>query len=289
VRPRHRLALPLVALLGAGAAALPTLAAGDGPPASASYTAVDNLWVLAGSSGTRATIATGGTVSFAYPSGANTHDVVFPSVQPTSCAMTAGTSGGPVPPLPDPPQGPGWAGTCTFTVPGTYSFYCRVHPDSMVGTIVVQDPAPTVPATTTETTPAAAGPLPADTTPATTVAPVAPTPAAVGAVTVARAQRGTVVRGSLVVGRAGRLSLEALAPRSAVAAAAAVRLTTVGRVAARTVPAGRRRFSIPLTVTGRRALRRHGRLAITVRVTLRSAAGAITRDTTGIVLRPPRT
>jgi plastocyanin len=285
----RRWSVPLVAALGAAAAVLPALAQGDGPPASASFTAVDNLWVLAGSPGTRATIATGGTVSFSYPSGSNTHDVVFPSAQPSSCAMTSGTSANPVPPLPDPPQGPGWAGTCTFTVPGTYTFYCRVHPDSMVGSIVVQDPPPaTVPTTTTDTAPVVVSPPPADTTPATTVVPVAPRPAAIGSVTVAKVQRGSVLKGSLVVGQAGRLSLAALAPRSAVVSTAAVRLTTVGRVAARTVAAGRRSFSIKLTATGRRALRRHGRLTITVRVTLAGASGTVTRDTTGIALRAPR-
>ncbi len=52
--------------------------------------------------------------------------------------VTAGATvqGLPIPPIPQYPQEPGWAGECTFTNAGTYDFFCPVHP-FMTGTVVV--------------------------------------------------------------------------------------------------------------------------------------------------------
>lgn len=37
-------------------------------------------------------------------------------------------------------SGTNWKGTCTFTTPGTYTYYCTVHHAAMRGTIVVKEP-----------------------------------------------------------------------------------------------------------------------------------------------------
>jgi PKD repeat protein len=94
--------------------------------------------------GSTVTIAPGGTVSFSYPSGGNSHNVVFgdgdtdtPGAQPSSCTQTAGAVILAAPPLPSFPLPPGWAGTCTFNTAGTFPFYCKAHL-SMKGTVIVQ-------------------------------------------------------------------------------------------------------------------------------------------------------
>jgi plastocyanin len=117
-------------------------------------------------------IAPGGTVSFAYPTGASSHNVVFGAAPPSSCVQTAGTVIPPVPPLPHFAMGPGWSGECTFTAAGTYTFACGVHP-AMTGTVIVGDAAtPTPTPTPTATATATASPTPT----ATPVVTPAPTP-----------------------------------------------------------------------------------------------------------------
>src|SRR5207249_1711430 len=107
--------------------------------------------------------------------------------------------------------------------------------------------------TDTTTTSTVVTPPPSDTGAATTTtgSPAPPASGILGAFTVARAQRGMVIRGSIAVRQSGRLTLEALASKK-----------VIGRAAPRTVPAGTRRFSITLSTTGRRALRRKGKLTI---------------------------
>ncbi len=103
------------------------------------------------------TIAPGGTVEFAYPSTANSHNVVFgdPNTgegpQPASCTQTGGLVLGAVPPLPAFPFN-SWDGTCTFNTPGTYTFFCGAH-KYMVGTVVVQTQANQNPTVTGGRTP----------------------------------------------------------------------------------------------------------------------------------------
>ncbi|HEX6023794.1 MAG TPA: ThuA domain-containing protein [Solirubrobacter sp.] len=107
------------------------------------------------------TINPGETVTFSYPAGTSVHNVAFNATgpQPASCQQTAPTQSGPGnPPLPAFPSPPGWAGTCTFGVVGTYVFYCVAH-QSMTGTVVVE-PAnqnPTVTASRTPTGDVATG------------------------------------------------------------------------------------------------------------------------------------
>jgi len=301
--------LPLVALAGLLAGFLPGLAAGVTAPSTASFTARDLSWEVTGTAAHQATIAMGGTVSFAYPSGASAHNADFGASAPSACTQTAGASSGAVPPLPASATGPGWTGTCTFTTAGTYTFHCDLHP-SMTGTVVVVDPdapppstttttgSPSPPPTTTGTTnpdPAPPATTPATTPVSTTLSPstlptggtTAPPPAADGVpsrtpttLTVARRQRGTHLRGSVAIGRPGRLTIELLATLGA-------RRETIGRAPARTVPVGARRFSITIGARAQRALRRRGHLTVTVRATLVRPGGSTPlRDTATVTLRP---
>jgi plastocyanin len=147
-----RLFVPLVAVAGVSVGAIPSLTSGAAPrsasPSTASFTAVDYRWVVAGG-GTTVTVAAGGTVDFSYPTGHSMHNVDFGSgPQPSSCETGGAMQAAPIPSA---PAAPGWTGSCTFTTPGTYTFHCDMHP-SMIGTVVVTDAGTTTTTTTTITT-----------------------------------------------------------------------------------------------------------------------------------------
>lgn len=60
---------------------------------------------------------------------------------------------------------------------------------------------------------------------------------------------------------------------------------TVGRLVRSSVPAGRASFSVALGARGKSALRRHHRLALTVKITLTPHMGKAAQLTRGVVLR----
>ncbi|MDA0169235.1 plastocyanin/azurin family copper-binding protein [Solirubrobacter taibaiensis] len=103
-------------------------------------------------------IVVGGRVNFSYPAGTGEYNVVWDrgSLEPATCVQTAGPVWGYGTTLPWWTQGPGWAGYCTFTAPGTYKFHSGVNPTGMQGTVVVHaegtpTATPTVTATPTAT------------------------------------------------------------------------------------------------------------------------------------------
>src|SRR5262249_50290605 len=102
----------------------PTVTASPTPVPAATVAAHDNFF-----QDSSVTVNAGDTVAFNYPAGNSTHNVVF-NQAPSTCVQTASPAGVnlPAPPLPMFPQRPGWAGYCTFDTPGTYTFYCQVHP-----------------------------------------------------------------------------------------------------------------------------------------------------------------
>jgi plastocyanin len=260
--------LALVVVAAAGASSLPQLARGDTPPpTTGSFTAVDFRFE-AGGGGSSVTIAQGGTVSFAYPTGRSTHNVDFTSdAKPSACTQTAGADSGPVPPLPHVVTAPGWSGTCTFDAPGTYAFRCDLHA-SMTGTITVAPPPPTP----TPTPPPGPGPSPTPTPTATPTpappAPPAPSRAAARGLRVEPKVRGGRVRVSVVVARAGsKLRVDVLGR------AGRHRPLRVGRRSAQQVAAGRRTIGVRLARRGRAALKRRHRLAVVVRVRVIPPAG----------------
>jgi plastocyanin len=156
----------------AAAGLVPALARGEAPrSADASVVAFDNGFrdgAQADPNDNTVEIAPGGTVSFGYPTGGSSHNVVFDVAQPSSCVQQTGVVITAAPPLPGFAEPPGWSGECTFNAAGTYTFFCNAHP-TMTGKVIVGDPStPTPTATATDT--------PVPTPIATPVVTPAPTP-----------------------------------------------------------------------------------------------------------------
>jgi plastocyanin len=243
-------------------ARVPTLAHGDASSSSASFIASDYQWRAAGESSNVVTIAQGQAVAFSYPSGYSEHNADFHGAQPSICTQTAGagTGSGGTPPLPSVPTAQGWSGSCTFNTPGTYTFSCDAHPSEMTGTIhVVSASQPPVSTTPTPVTP---GPGPAPTVP--------PSSAPVDSLSshslhLAASQHGTSVHGSLRVAE----------PRSRFTVQLLSRDTNVklGQLTKTVAHAGLLHFAVRLSTRGRRTLRAHRRLALSVKLTLTPAGG----------------
>jgi plastocyanin len=222
----------------------------QGPPSSATVTATDTSGTSHAWVGGTVTIAKGGTVTFEYPSGSSTHSVRFTddAAQPTACSG-----------LPSAPSGPGWSGSCRFDSPGTYPFACPLHP-SMTGTITVSAPSETAP---TVTPSPGGGPTATATPQAVTQPPLK------DSVSLARSQKGTRVRGSVAVAVAGsRLAVEVWVPRRSLSGGRSTKPVRIGRYVRASAPAGRDSFAVGIDTKGRSALRRHRRLAVTVRIAL---------------------
>jgi hypothetical protein len=245
----------LIACAAACAALSPTLAYSD----VSGFEAVDFEWLADGGPGSELTIAPGETVSFAYPSGASYHNVVFEGAKPSSCTGIQPAN-----------PGPGWKGSCRFDDSGTYRFVCGVHA-GMTGRVIVRaapTPTPTAMGTATPTATSTAAP--------TGTAPAAPAPTATAApappalkLTLARSQRSMRVRGAVEIDRAGsRLVVTVRTTRR------------VGRLLRRSAAAGSLVFSVGIDAKARKTLRAKGRLRVTVRVALTPPAGkALTRTT----------
>jgi plastocyanin len=237
------LAASVLAWLPAGAAAAPL-------PGSGSFTAKDFEWDAAGG-GHTVIVAQGATVAFAYPSGRSEHNAHFLTGQPSSCVQSAGDSSGPVPPLPRVPTGAGWSGSCTFNQPGRYMFHCDIHP-FMTGVVAVQ----------------------ASGTSATS-SPLAGSPGR--AVRIAARQRGSVVRGTIRIGRAGQggsLQARLLAGR-----------TLAGRTTVDRLRPGSLKLALKLNRAGLARLARTGRLSLQVRLVARTPAGRAVSVTRRVLLR----
>jgi hypothetical protein len=93
----------------------------------------------------------------------------------------------------------------------------------------------------------------------------------------ARTQRGSTVRGSIVVAR-GRSRLDVRAR---------LRGVRVGSVVRRAVGPGRVRFAVTLSRSARRTLRRSGRLRLSVRIAVTPATGTRYVATRTVTLRAP--
>jgi plastocyanin len=83
-----------------------------------------------------------GSVTIKNPSASIPHGVKWNVVPVTpSCTGVPGTAG-------EPSSGTSWSGTCTFSKPGEYTFYCTVHGPSMSGKVIVGTPAEPAPVVT---------------------------------------------------------------------------------------------------------------------------------------------
>jgi plastocyanin len=134
-------------------------------------------------------------------------------------------------------------------------------------------PAPTITTRLTPTPLPQAVPAAVTTTPGTVELPLG-SPLE-GAVALRSSQQGTTVKGSLDVsaaGAGGRLEVDLLAKEASIAKAKPS-LVLVGRLVRSVVAAGRASFAVKLDAKARAALRRHHRLALSVRVTLAPTRG----------------
>ena len=284
--------LPLVAALGAAVAVVPTLAVGA---STGSIQAYDNYYAPS-----QLAVTPGGTVTFSYYGPSHYHDVHFDSASlPASCANNNPGVGSWVGPdnngtgAPQSTSGSNnaWSSTCTFTQAGTYTFHCDVHGFS--GTVYVNT-AGTVPATTTTypppTTGTTTGTTPPPTTTTTTTTPgtnpgggggaggggAAPSAgSALSTVSLASIQKGASVRGSADIAQAGStLTVDLQAASASLAKKHKAATASAGHLSRAAVGPGRVSFSVALNARARRAVRRHGRLALTVKVKVTAPGGA---------------
>jgi hypothetical protein len=275
----------LAALMGAGVAVLPALAAPSEAKLEVNENCVENEWPCWAAPGSGAkpkpasklAVAAGGEVAFT--DNANTKaNIAWVGTAP-ACSPS-------VPVSPTPPQA-SWEGKCKFEQPGTYRFESATLFNGGPGEdytkyeIVVEGAA----TGTTPTTP---------TTPATPTTPTTPnetghaSPLVGGtkALALAHSQLGSTVHGSIEVseaGSGGRLEVGLFVAGPAPVKTGHPRQVRVGRVVRSPVKAGRVSFSVPLTSRGRTSLRRHRRLALTVKVMLTPAHGEPVTVVRGVV------
>ncbi len=110
--------------------------------------------------------------------------------------------------------------------------------------------------------------------------------AAASGLKVAATQTGTVVRGSLLVARPGsRLDVRLSARRTALGSTRQSGSVSVGRLRRTSVGGRRVEFAVKLSSAAKRALRRDGRLAITLRLTVTPPTGDVYSATRKVGMR----
>jgi hypothetical protein len=279
--------LPVAAVLGAAAAIVPAFAAAGASEAKLEVN--ENCvepewpcWATPGSSqpALKVTIASGGSIAFAD------------SKTPANIAWigTAPTCEPSVPVSPTPTK-TGWEGKCTFATPGTYHFESSTLFNDGVDNytkyeVVVEGSATAPPTGTTGEGGSKGGSTPGTTPSGPAPAGESPTGSPLsGAPVIHASQKGTTVKGSLQISKAGvgdRLEVDLLATTASLAKAGHA-TQVVGRLVSASVSAGQRSFSVKLDAKARRALKRHHRLALKVKIMLTPASGealSITRSVT---------
>ena len=95
------------------------------------------------------------------------------------------------------------------------------------------------------------------------------------------------MHGSIKVSQAGsggRLEVGLFAAGASLAKAGQSEQVRVGRLVRSSLEAGTASFSVPLSTKGKTSVRRHGRLALTVKITLTPLHGAAVTVTRGVVV-----
>jgi hypothetical protein len=287
-RPRILVLFALAALIGLAVAVLPALAASTPAPSEVKLEINENChlpewpcWNVKGNNPEDIgqiqpfTVAQGGTISFEDNDSKAPTDVLWKGAAP-SCT----------PEVPSTPK-TSWSSTCTFANAGEYSFESqelfnadgfnytqyKVIVEKSVGT----GTTPTM--TTTPTTPVMPG--------EPTQGSGSPLEGGSKALKLASSQRGSTVHGSIKVSQAGagaRLEVSLLAARASLAKAGHSPQARVGRLVRSSLQAGSVSFSVPLSAKGKAALRRHRRLALTVKIKLTPQHGAAVTFTRNIVV-----
>ncbi len=187
----------------------------------------------------------------------------------------------------------GWEGKCKFEQPGTYKFESSTLfiGDGLNYTMyeIVVEGAGTTP--TTPSSPGGGGTTSPPGPAGGSGSGAAPGSPLVGssseAVKLARVQHGSSVRGSVKISQAGvggRLEIDLLASGASLAKAGHSPQARVGRLVRSSLYAGTTSFTVPLNAKGKAALRRHRRLALTVRIVLTPVHGAVVTVTKSLVL-----
>ena len=272
LRRRH---LPLVAVLGVATAVLPAIASSETSQTvtaeniGGGFYGEEHRWAPP-----QVTVNAGGGVTFSNPTEVKhgIHWINPPSTPTCDSSVPVGTT--------ETAAGTKWSGTCTFAQSGAYTYYCTVHGAAMSGTITVNPDGTTTTTTTTGTAPTG-----------TTTAPPPEAPSGsplVGEPSLRSSQHGTSVRGSLDISRAGagdRLEVDLFASSASLATKRSTRVR-VGRFVRGSAPAGRQSFAVTLNARARRALKRHRRLALTVKIVLAPVYGETTTLTRAVVVHP---
>lgn len=263
----------LAGLVGAAVDVLPALAAS---PSEAKLEVNENCvepdwpcWAAPGSESpaSAVTIVAGGEVVFADKA-STAANIAWTGTSPT---CSSGVPVSPTSPKTD------WEGTCKFEQPGTYKFESSTlfnGGPSLNYTkyeIVVEAASTSTISTTTTTSTSMT-----TTTAASEPSHSSPLEGGSRALKLAGSQRGSIVHGSIKVSQAGsggqlEVSLFAASASLAKAGRPAQR---VGRLVRSSLKAGNVSFSVPLSAKGKAALRRHRRLALTVKVILTPQHGA---------------
>lgn len=275
MRLRRRYVL-LATLLGVATAVLPAIASSETSPTVDAvnepvglYSEEHHHW-----SPTQVTVMAGGMVTFQNTGATVPHGVVWDGGPGTpSCAGV---------PLNEAKTS--WKGTCTFAQAGTYTYHCYVHPTEMTGKVEVSGNGTTT-TTTTTTTGTTTGTTTTTTTPPSSQESPLAGPVS-QALKLAKSQRGGSVRGTLDISQAaagGRLEVDLLAQSASLVKARHSRRVRVGRLVRSSVSTGRLSFSVRLNARARRALKRHHRLALTVKIIVTPAHGEPVTLTRAIV------
>ncbi len=272
-RKRRLLLFVLAALAGAAVVVMPALAGTEGTPAVEAfngkgvYGEATHEWRPPS-----VTIAPGGAITISNPTtvahGVEWQDAKNP--EKPSCGGTIPVGEGAA------TSGTEWSGTCTFAKAGVYVFYCTVHGSAMRGSVTVGtgETTPTAPPPTqppgTETTP------PGSTTTAASTTPPPVALLSASALKLAGGLHAHAVHGSLKVPAAaagGKLEVDLLATRAVLARTGSRALTPVGRTVRSSLPAGVVAFKVALDRAALRALHRHHRLTLTIKIVLTPPGG----------------
>jgi len=287
VRLDRWLVLAVMALVAATAALVPAVATSEGPTIHALTYGAANYWTP-----TAETVGAGGSLSIINETGFK-HGVRWmsgPEQPGCSAGVPVGTT--------ETSSGTSWSGTCTFKAPGTYVFWCTVHGESMKATVTVTSPGATPPppppgtpppgTTTPSAGPGAGTPPPAGGEASPAASPGSPLAGtASSALAIRSLQHGGKVRGSLAIspaGAGGRLEVVLLASSAALARAG--HQVQVGRLVRSPLAAGNATFAVTLNAKGKRSLRAHRRLALSVRLTVAPVHGTPVTLRRNVVLKP---
>jgi plastocyanin len=284
MRLRTLLLFAIAALAGTTVAALPALAAS---PSEAKLEVNENCveadwpcWATPDSGAnpapaSKVTIAAGGEVKFA-DNATTAAAVVWTSSAPACSGVpaTAMTK---------------WEGACKFEQPGTYKFESSTlfneggSLDYTKYEIVVESSTTGTAPITTTTTPTSTTPIQSEPSHSSG----SPLEGGSRALELAGSQRGSTVHGSIKVSQAGsggRLEVGLFAAGASLVKGGHPAQVRIGRLLRSSLRAGNVPFSVPLTAKGKAALRRHRRLALTVKITLTPLHGAAVRITGTAIL-----